>query len=100
MKKWLDYIKSVLPSLVKSKLQSLAANALIGLTGFQGWIAKVVVKKVINWLDINFTKLVNIAYNRVKAGIDERRYQNEINKPDADEEDIRDAARDLIDGKH
>ena len=96
---WLKYIKDVLPGLVKSKLSDLATQALLGLSGFQAWIAKIVVKKLIKWLDINFQELVNIVYGRIKAGIDERKYQDRINKPDADAEDIRDAARDLIDGK-
>ena len=96
---WLKYIKDVLPGLVKSKLMDLATQALVGLSGFQAWIAKIVVKKIIKYLNINFTKLVNIMYGRIKAGIDERKYQDRINKPDADAEDIRDAARDLIDGK-
>ena len=96
---WLKYIKDVLPGLVKSKLSDLATQALLGLSGFQAWIAKIVVKKLIKWLDINFQELVNIMYGRIKAGIDERNYQDRINKPDADAEDIRDAARDLIDGK-
>ena len=96
---WLKYIKDVLPGLVKSKLKDLAAQALIGFGGLKGWVAKIIVKKVLKYLDINFTKLVNIAYGRIKAGIDERNYQDRINKPDADAEDIRDAARDLIDGK-
>ena len=96
---WLKYIKDVLPGLVKSKLQGLATQALLSVTGFSGWIAKIVAKKIIKYLDINFTKLVNIMYGRIKAGIDEKNYQDRINKPDADAEDIRDAARDLIDGK-
>lgn len=96
---WLKYIKDVLPGLVKSKLSDLATQALLGLSGFQAWIAKIVVKKIIKYLDINFQELVNIVYGRIKAGIDERKYQDRINKPDADAEDIRDAARDLIDGK-
>lgn len=96
---WLNYIKSVLPGLVKSKLKGLAAQALLGLSGFQGWIAKIIVNKIIKYLDINFKKLVNIVYGRIKAGIEEREYQDKVNKPDSDAEDIRDAAKDLINGK-
>jgi hypothetical protein len=97
---WLKYIKDVLPGLVKSKLMDLATQALVGLTGFQAWIAKVVIKKLVKIFDVQLRQIVNIVFNRVKAGIDERRYQEEINKPDSDAEDIRDAARDIIDGKH
>jgi len=96
---WLNYIKTVLPGLIKSKLKGLATQALLGLSGFQGWIAKIIVNKVLKYLDLNIQKLVNIFYGRIKAGIDERKYQDRINKPDSDAEDVRDAARDLIDGK-
>lgn len=96
---WLKYIKDVLPGLVKSKLTDLATQALVGLSGFQAWIAKVVIKKLVKIFDVQLRKIVNIIVNRVKAGIDERKYQDTINKPDSDAEDIRDAARDLIDGK-
>lgn len=96
---WLKYIKDILPGLVKSKLSDLATQALLGLSGFQAWIAKIVVKKLIKYLDINFQKLVIMVYNNIQAKIKEREYQNVVQNPDSSAEDIADAARDLIRGK-
>lgn len=73
-------------------LKQYALQAISGLTGFRLWVAKIVVKLVINTL-----KKLGVAVNeRIKAEERLKEYEAIINNPSTTPEQRRDADRDFL----
>ena len=77
-------------------LKSFGVRALAGLSGWQAVLVNFILNKVLKALKAAWDKaLVKLAVNKeIKEEL--KKYDETINKPNATEEEIRDAGRDFI----